>query len=174
MEENGMMCLAHGTIALRKLHSLSCSWEPATACAGCSRASKAAVLWCLPQPCPISSCRETAVPASLFFWREGSSSLASRCLQLQNSWTRGDMPDNLSFFQLYHFASMKDYLFSHLKRKEVWKIMTAWIGGWVWHKLMSMKWWGHFLSSCQPFPAITSYFVTCCPCVVQGLMILRW
>lgn len=34
MEENGMMCLAHGTIALRKLHSLSSSWEPATACAG--------------------------------------------------------------------------------------------------------------------------------------------
>lgn len=116
MEKNGMMCLAHGTIALRKLHSLSSSWEPATACAGCSRASKAAVLWCLPQPCPSSSCRETAVPASLFFWREGSSSLASRCLQLQNSWTRGDMPDNLSFFQLYHFASMKNYLFSHLKR----------------------------------------------------------
>lgn len=26
------------------------------------------------------------------------------------------MPDNLSFFQLYHFASMKNYLFSHLKR----------------------------------------------------------
>lgn len=101
MEENWKMCQAHVTIALKKLHSLSSSWEPATACAGSSRASKAAVL-CVPHP--DLSCRETVVPASLLFCREGSSSLASRCLQLQNNWTRDDMSDNLYFFQLYHLA----------------------------------------------------------------------
>lgn len=56
---------------------------------------KASVLWCMSWLRPSFSCRETAVQASLLFW---SSSLASRCLRLQNSWTRDDIPDNFFFF----------------------------------------------------------------------------
>lgn len=58
MEENGIMWLAHVTMALRKL---PLRWEPTSARAGLAGSSG---LLC-PGACP--SCRETAVPASLLF-----------------------------------------------------------------------------------------------------------